>query len=89
MISQFEGNITNATKLNITTTNSITNSTTNITTNYTESKIIEQVIFIRINRPSSDKEIAILNNVFNTIIAITMFLCFFALSANMSANLYH
>lgn len=26
--------------------------------------------------------------VFNTIIALTMFLCFFALSANMSANLY-
>lgn len=41
MISQFEGNITNATKLNITTTKTITNTTTNITTNYTESEIIE------------------------------------------------
>lgn len=30
----------------------------------------------------------ILNKVFNTIIVMTMFLCFFALSANMSANLY-
>jgi ABC-type antimicrobial peptide transport system permease subunit len=30
----------------------------------------------------------ILNKTFDTIIAVTMFLCFFALSANMSANLY-
>lgn len=30
----------------------------------------------------------ILNIVFNVIIGLTMFLCFFALSANMSANLF-
>jgi ABC-type antimicrobial peptide transport system permease subunit len=30
----------------------------------------------------------ILNIAFNSIILVTMFLCFFALSANMSANLY-
>ena len=30
----------------------------------------------------------LLNETFDIIIAITMFLCFFALSANMSANLY-
>lgn len=30
----------------------------------------------------------ILEYVFDTIIVLTMFLCFFALSANMSANLY-
>lgn len=29
-----------------------------------------------------------MNKSFNTIIVVTMFLCFFALSANMSANLY-
>jgi ABC-type antimicrobial peptide transport system permease subunit len=29
-----------------------------------------------------------MNKVFNSIIVITMSLCFFALSANMSANLY-
>lgn len=29
-----------------------------------------------------------MNKLFNSIIIITMFLCFFALSANMSANLY-
>ena len=29
-----------------------------------------------------------MNDVFNTVIVLTMFLCFFALSANMSANLY-
>ncbi len=29
-----------------------------------------------------------MNKVFNSIIIIVMFLCFFALSANMSANLY-
>jgi hypothetical protein len=87
-ISQFEGNITNATQLNITTTNTVTNISTNLTSNYTSSKIIQQVSYIKISRTSSDKEIAILNNVFNTIIAMTMFLCFFALSANMTANLY-
>lgn len=37
---------------------------------------------------SSDKITMILNLVFNVIILTTMFLCFFALSANMSANLY-
>ena len=30
----------------------------------------------------------LMNKTFDIIIAITMFLCFFALSANMSANLY-
>jgi hypothetical protein len=30
---------------------------------------------------------SILNKIFNVIIGITMFLCFFALSSNMSANL--
>jgi ABC-type antimicrobial peptide transport system permease subunit len=30
----------------------------------------------------------ILNIIFNVIIAITMFLCFFSLSSSMSANLY-
>ena len=30
----------------------------------------------------------LLNMMFDAIIGITMFLCFFALSANMSANLY-
>ena len=30
----------------------------------------------------------IIDYIFDTIIAITMFLCFFALSANMGANLY-
>lgn len=34
-----------------------------------------------------DKVTRILNIVFNVIIALTMFLCFFALSSNMSANL--
>lgn len=29
-----------------------------------------------------------MNDAFNVIILMTMFLCFFALSANMSANLY-
>jgi ABC-type antimicrobial peptide transport system permease subunit len=37
---------------------------------------------------SNSKITKIMNYVFNTIIALTMFLCFFALSANMSANLY-
>ena len=35
-----------------------------------------------------DKITGIMNKVFNSIIVITMSLCFFALSANMSANLY-
>jgi len=35
-----------------------------------------------------DKITSIMNKVFNSIIIITMSLCFFALSANMSANLY-
>jgi len=35
-----------------------------------------------------DKISLILNQIFNIIIGITMFLCFFALSSNMSANLY-
>ena len=35
-----------------------------------------------------DKITNIMNKVFNSIIVITMSLCFFALSANMSANLY-
>lgn len=30
-----------------------------------------------------------MNSMFDVIIVITMFLCFFALSANMSANLFH
>ena len=29
-----------------------------------------------------------MNKTFNSIILVTMFLCFFALSANMSANIY-
>ena len=37
---------------------------------------------------SIDKITSIMNKVFNSIIIITMLLCFFALSANMSANLY-
>ena len=37
----------------------------------------------------TDKISSILNKVFNVIIVLTMFLCFFALSANMSSNLYH
>ena len=37
---------------------------------------------------TTDKITNILNKVFNVIIVMTMFLCFFALSANMSANLY-
>jgi hypothetical protein len=37
---------------------------------------------------STDKISNILNKVFNVIIVMTMFLCFFALSANMSANLF-
>ena len=36
---------------------------------------------------TQDKIANIMNKGFNTIIALTMFLCFFALSANMSANL--
>jgi ABC-type antimicrobial peptide transport system permease subunit len=36
---------------------------------------------------TQDKIASIMNKGFNTIIALTMFLCFFALSANMSANL--
>jgi ABC-type antimicrobial peptide transport system permease subunit len=32
--------------------------------------------------------VVIINLIFDVIIAVTMFLCFFALSANMSANLY-
>jgi len=35
-----------------------------------------------------DKITLILNIIFNVIIAITMFLCFFSLSSSMSANLY-
>ena len=37
---------------------------------------------------TNSKITSILDKVFNTIIGVTMFLCFFALSANMSANLY-
>jgi len=37
---------------------------------------------------STEKIKNIMNKVFNSIIVITMALCFFALSANMSANLY-
>lgn len=37
---------------------------------------------------SLDKVIRLLNEIFDIIIAITMFLCLFALSANMSANIY-
>jgi hypothetical protein len=41
------------------------------------------------NTSDGDNKIEkILNKVFDTIIALTMFLCFFALSANMSANLF-
>ena len=36
---------------------------------------------------TQDKIASIMNKGFNTIIALTMFLCFFALSANISANL--
>lgn len=37
---------------------------------------------------TTEKITHVLNIVFNVIITLTMFLCFFALSANMSANLY-
>lgn len=37
---------------------------------------------------TTDKISHILNIVFSVIISLTMFLCFFALSANMSANLF-
>ncbi len=37
---------------------------------------------------TNDKISNIINKTFDVIIGLTMFLCFFALSANMSANLY-
>ena len=37
---------------------------------------------------SKDSVIEILNAIFSTTIAIMMFLCFFSLTASMSANLY-
>lgn len=39
------------------------------------------------NSETIDKVTNILNKIFNIIITITMFLCFFALSSNMAANL--
>ena len=40
------------------------------------------------DRESNEKINSIINWSFYSIIAITMFLCFFSLSASMSANLY-
>ena len=41
-----------------------------------------------VNKHSMDKVTKIINIIFSTTIAIMMFLCFFSLTASMSANLY-
>lgn len=50
--------------------------------------IFGQVVQTTDSDSGNSKVVKILNKVFDTIIVLTMFLCFFALSANMSANLY-
>ena len=46
------------------------------------------VLDAQIDSKDSETMIVLLNMIFDTTIAIMMFLCFFSLSASMSANLY-